>query len=631
MLPYKLWVLISAWLACTGWGLSLIKRLNAVGYVGSLILFAGAFTWLVWSCGTSEHWIRRGIFVRLRGRFRKPIPLIYLVCLLAAILGGTLYAPTNYDALCYRVPRVLHWWASGGWHWIGGINDRMDFSATGFEWLMAPTLILFKTDRFLFLINVISYALLPGLIYSVLAGLGIRRRVAWYWMWLLPTAYCFALQAGSIGNDMFATVYFLASAAFALRAVRNSSWSDAAFSLLAAALMTGVKATNLPLLLPLVILMIPLKVILLGRPVSLAGILLICVSSSFIPTAISNSMYSGTWGGDKDNLHRIKISNPIAGVIGNSLQVTIGAIAPPIFPAAKLFNKKSEELLKHALLSDIKRDFPRLELSLGEMAVEEGAGLGLGIKLLIIISLMAGFFIKGRWYIISSKNAFIFGLLTWVALAAFMAKLGSESAARLSSPYYVGIVIPLLTLRSQGLLVAKRWWRLLAAACALSVLPALLLNPARPLIPAKTILATAKACGLNGAAIQRVEKVYGVYGNRNDQLEEVRLHLHFGSKVIGFAGTADESEYSLWKPLGGRNVIDLNPVDGKVPDLDGVEVIVGSEWGINDRYHMKADELAARVDGKILWREKIVIMAGREPQEWYVITPTDGHAFRAAE
>jgi hypothetical protein len=631
MLPYKLWVLISAWLTCTGWGLSLIKQLNAVGYVVSLILFAGAFTWWVQSCSTSERWIKRGLFVRLRKRFRKPIPLIYMVCLLAAILGGTLYAPTNYDALCYRLPRILHWWSEGGWHWIGGINDRMDFSATGFEWLMAPTLILFKTDRFLFLINVISYALLPGLIYSVLVGLSIRRRVAWYWMWILPTAYCFALQAGSIGNDMFATVYFLASAAFALRAVRNSSWPDAAFSLLAAGLMTGAKATNLPLLLPLVILMIPLKGILLRRPVSLAGILLICIFSSFIQTAISNSFYSGTWGGDKDNLHRVQISNPIAGVIGNSLQVTIGALAPPIFPAAKLFNKKSEELLTHPPLSDIKKNFPRLELILGEMVMEEGAGLGLGITILLIISLMAGFFIKGRWYIISSKNAFIFGLLTWVALAAFMAKLGSESAARLAAPYYAGIVIPLLALRSQGLLVAKIWWRLLAMACALSVVPALLLNPARPLIPVKTILATAKACGLNGSAIQRVEKVYGAYGNRNDQLKEVRLHLPLGSKVIGFSGTADESEYSFWKPLEGRKVTDLNPTDGKMPDLDGVDVIVGSEWGINDRYRMKADELAARVYGKILWRKKIAIMAGREPQEWNVITPIDGQAFRVTK
>ena len=620
MLPYKLWVAISAWLTCTGWGLSLIKQLNAVGYVSSLILFVGAFTWWVRSCSTSERWIRRGLFVRLRSRFRKPIPLIYLVCLIAAILGGTLYAPTNYDALCYRVPRVLHWWASGGWHWIGGINDRMDFSATGFEWLMAPTLILFKSDRFFFLINVISYALLSGLIYSVFASLGIRRRVAWYWMWILPTAYCFTLQAGSIGNDMFATVYFLASAAFALRAVRNSSWSDAAFSLLAAALMTGVKATNLPLLLPLVILMIPLKGILLSRPVLLAGILLICIFSSFIPTAISNSFYSGTWGGDKDNLHRVKISNPTAGVIGNSLQVTIGALAPPIFPATKLFNKKSEELLTHPPLSDIKKDFPRLELSLGEMVMEEGAGIGLGMTLLLIISLMAGFFIKGRCYIISSKNAFIFGLLTWVALAVFMAKLGSESAARLAAPYYAGIVIPLLALRSQGLLVAKIWWRLLAMACALSVVPALLLNPARPLVPVQGMIKYfGYSLGFQSFS-ERARAVYSVYGSRGDSLSIVRDHLPPDVRRIVFAGTSDESEYSFWKPLGEREVLDFGVLKKNYSLLGGTECIVGSENGIHDRTGLDPQKFIKKIHGTLIWEGSIATRAGSSAQKWFIIS-----------
>jgi len=503
----------------------------------------------------------------------------------------------------------------------------MDFSATGFEWLMAPTLILFKSDRLLFLINVISYTLLPGLIYSAFTGLGISRRVAWFWMWLIPCAYCFVVQAGSIGNDTFAVVYFLSAIAFSLRAVKRSSWPDAAFSLLAAALMTGAKATNLPLLLPLVILIIPIKGILLRRPVSLSGILLICIFSSFIPTAISNSFYSGTWGGDKDNLHGVKISNPIAGVIGNSLQMTIGALAPPIFPAAKLFNKKSEELLNHPPLSDIKKDFPRLELSLGEMAVEEGAGLGLGITLLLIISLISGSFLKSGGRTIICKQSLLFGLLCWLALFAFMAKLGSESAARLAAPYYAGIVIPLLALRSQGLLIAKRWWRLLAAACAISVLPAVLLNPARPLLPVKIILATAKACGLNGAAIQRVEKVYGVYGNRNDQLEEVRLHLPPGAKVLGFAGIGNESEYSFWKPLGVRKIIDLKPIKGKIPSLQGLDAIVGSEFGINDRYHLTALELARTVQGSMIWEGRVAVMAGREPMSWYVIKPSNGNSF----
>jgi hypothetical protein len=134
-------------------------------------------------------------------------------------------------------------------------------------------------------------------------------------------------------------------------------------------------------------------------------------------------------------------------------------------------------------------------------------------------------------------------------------------------------------------------------------------------------------CGLNGSAIQRVEKVYGAYGNRNDQLGEVRRYLPPGSELIGFSGTVDESEYSFWKPFEGRKVTDLNPTDGKIPDLDRVDVIVGSEWGINDRYHMKADALAARVDGKILWQGKIATMAGREPMVWYIIIPSSGRYF----
>jgi hypothetical protein len=499
----------------------------------------------------------------------------------------------------------------------------MDFSATGFEWLMAPTLILFKTDRLLFLINVISYALLPGLIYIAFTGLGISRRVAWYWMWLLPCAYCFVVQAGSIGNDTFAVVYFLSAIAFSLRAVKRSSWPDAAFSLLAAALMTGAKATNLPLLLPLVILIIPLKGILLRRPVLLTGILLICIFSSFIPTAISNSFYSGTWGGDKDNLYGVKISNPIAGVIGNSLQMTIGALAPPIFPAAKLFNKKSEELLNHPPLSDIKKDFPRLELSLGEMVVEEGAGLGLGITILLIISLMAGFFIKSGVSTIICKQSLLFGLLCWIALFAFMAKLGSESAARLAAPYYAGIVIPLLAFRSQGLLVSKRWWRLLAVACALSILPALLINPSRPLLPMQTLLGVLEEHHILTAITSRARTVYSLYGQRSDNLAMVRNQLPSGAKAIGFAGTSNESEYSFWRPLGGRRVIDLTPVDGKLPDLKGVDCIVGSEGGIRERYHLEPAEVSEKIGGRIFWQGAIAEMAGSSPSLWLIMVPKE--------
>lgn len=628
MIQSILWILLNAWLVYTGWVLSTLHQLNAGGYVLSLILFTGIFVWWVRSCGTSERWIKRGLFVRLRMRFRKPIPLIYLVYLLAALVGGAFYAPTNYDALCYRLPRILHWSNEGHWHWIGGFNLRMDYSATGFEWLATPLIIIFSGDRLIFLINVISYALLPGLIYSLLTGLGVRQRVAWCWMWILPTAYCFVLQAGSIGNDMFATFYFLASAAFALRAVRKDNWSDAALSILAAGLMTGAKASNIPLLLPLAFLMLGMARILARKPWKSLVLVTVACGVSFMPMAVMNVRHTGDWTGDPSNSERMKISNPVAGLAGNSLQMIVGSLVPPVFPLAKAWSASAERLFGKEPLRSLRNQYPRLGLSAGELATEEGAGIGLGLLILCCVGL--AFSICHRFHAGFSSPAMIFGLLSCIALAAFMAKLGSESAARLAAPYYVGIVIPLLALRSQGLLVGKRWWRLLAIACALSVMPALLLNPSRPLIPVPILIATAEYCHVPESIVARVRCVYSVYGNRNDQLLEVRRHLPLGSEVIGFAGTADESEYSFWKPLGRRNVTDLKLKEGKLPDLVRVNVIVGSEWGINDRYHMKADELAARVDGKILWQGKIAMMAGRGPQEWYVITPI-GWAFRSAE
>jgi hypothetical protein len=69
-------------------------------------------------------------------------------------------------------------------------------------------------------------------------------------MWLLPTGYCYLLQAGSISNDMFGTVYALAAVDFALRARKSGRVSEVCLSVLSAALLTGARASNLPLLLP---------------------------------------------------------------------------------------------------------------------------------------------------------------------------------------------------------------------------------------------------------------------------------------------------------------------------------------------------------------------------------------------
>ena len=126
------------------------------------------------------------------------------------------------------------------------VNDR----ACGLEWLSAPLLLFTKSERVLFLLNFIPFLLLPGMILALWRHLGVRSRVAYYWMWLLPTSYVFLLQGGSAGNDLFPVVYLLAAMVFAIQARANNQITDLWYSIIAAALAIGAKPTCLPLMLP---------------------------------------------------------------------------------------------------------------------------------------------------------------------------------------------------------------------------------------------------------------------------------------------------------------------------------------------------------------------------------------------
>jgi uncharacterized membrane protein YqaE (UPF0057 family) len=264
-------------LNCAGWGLSAIHELNAGGYAA--VLLAGLAGWLVWRGKAGWRTPIRPRWAVLRRRFRRPFPLAFLILTALAFLGGVIHAPSNYDGLTYRLPRVLHWLAAGQWHWIHTIFPRVNARACGIEWVSAPLMALTRTDRLLFLINVVSFLLLPGLVYSVFTRLGVRRRVAWHWMWVAPTGYCYLVQAGSVANDLFGAPFALAAVDFALRARRSQAPRDFFASVIAAALMTSAKTSDLPLLLPWGLAILPSWRLGFRRPLGLAAVVLIAVGA----------------------------------------------------------------------------------------------------------------------------------------------------------------------------------------------------------------------------------------------------------------------------------------------------------------------------------------------------------------
>jgi hypothetical protein len=653
----RIWVWVSVLASVAGWLLSALGQLNEAGYavfwaVGAVSLWFGRKALGLTPAGGLFNWRK------VRARFRRWLPACFMGLALLVFLGGALYPPTTHTAMTYRTPRVLHWLAEGHWHWIHTPNYRMNNRCCGFEWLTAPVLLFLKTDRILFLLNFISFLLLPGLTFSVLTRLGIRPRVAWHWMWLLPTGYCFLLQAGSLGNDAFPAVYALAAVDFGLRAWESRRLPDLWLSVLSAALLTGTKATNLPLLLPWAVVVLPLLPWLLRRPAfgaptflsagasnrrgvrdklpglaeahccgqecpraglrtygATLALVLLAATVSFLPTAALNIRYCGDWSGLNIEHTGMNMRNPIVGIWGNAL-LLLKNFVPPFFPQASWWNQSAHSILPQAIVSRMDASFEGGYLELGEMPIEDVTGIGFGISWLLLISVLAAWRVRSRasdkvhpgperrrprrlkpfpllpdWARLLALRCvkpartpalrdFVTGpgvrsapvsnwrgnqvlphwlrwpalVAPWGSLLAYGMKSGIVDAGRLIAAYYPLLLALLLVGGGQAVIIRRRWWRAMAWGVVLLAVPVLVLTPGRPLWPAQTILSKLVAWKPGQRSFKRALMVYSVYDVRSDPVASVRALLPKGLALVGYMGTPDDIDISLWRPFGERRV-----------------------------------------------------------------------------
>lgn len=623
------WLLVSALLIAGGWLLSVLHSLNVGGCIGLLfclgVLLPG---WVKKRANESRPQRPCNGWRRFKTHFRRPLPLAFLLLAALAVLGGVLYAPNNYDGLSYRLPRMLNWAADQQWSWIHSINPRLNNRASGYEWLTMPLLILTGTDRAFFLPNAISFLLLPGLIFSLLTRLGIAPRVAWPWMWLLPSGYCFVLQAGGSSNDLLAAPYALAAVVFALKARKSQQAADAWLSVLAAAVMTAIKPSNLTLLLPWIVALAPCWKLLWKKPLGSAVVILLGAMASFLPNAILNMRYCGDWSGTVLEPGVSTASPPLA-LAGNSLILVTQNFAPPVFPCAKWCSEHYPNLLPKAFHAALDGCFERNWQKLPELPIEDSAALGFGIAVLLILSL--GWVAVKRYKkepmrvwqsrpgIYNGSFGFTLACLPWISLLGHMAKMSVATPGRHLTPTYI-LLFPLLLWHPlHRVLVRRRWWQ--RAGLAVNALAALvvILNPARPLWPAQTILAKSGDGKFDHPGLQRAARVYAVYGRRADALAPIRDLIPAGVSRVGLVSNGDEPEGSLWKPFGSRRVFHALPAD-TAEDLRRrqIEYVVISSNGLREKLKMSLPEWLQKFDAKLVRETTIVNFASAPATAWYL-------------
>jgi hypothetical protein len=626
----EMWLLASALLIAGGWLLSALHGLNAGGYLG-LLLCVGIVLrlWLKKRAGELPSRLSFNRRRRFRARFRRPLPLAFLLLAALAILGGLLYAPNNYDGLTYRLPRMLNWAADGHWSWIHSINPRLNDRGSGCEWLTMPLLILTGSDRAFFLPNVLSFLLLPGLTFSLLTRLGLASRVAWHWMWLLPSGYCFVLQAGGSSNDLPAVPYALAAVVFALKARQSRRPADAWLSVLAAGLMTAVKASNLTLLLPWIFALAPCWKLLRKTPMASTGVFLLGAAASFLPNALLNARYCGDWSGAVLE-PGLSGASPSVALAGGVLLLFIQNIVPPVFPWAGWCGEHWPSLLPGTFRAALDNTFEHGWQKLSELPIEDRATLGFGVAVLLGLSL--GWIARQRrqqeppvvWWSkpghYAGAGSFILACLPWISVLGLMAKISIAPPGRILTPVYILLTPLLLWHPLHRRLVGRRWWR--PAGLAVMALSALvvILNPARPLWPTQTILRHAGDGAPGHPWLQRAARVYAVYGRRADALAPIRDLIPAGVSRVGLVTNGDEPEGSLWRPFGSRRVVHVLPAD-TAEDLrrQSLEYVIVSENGLRDRFKMNLPAWLRKLNAEVVYETSLSILASWPASAWYLV------------
>lgn len=586
VLALKGWVAAVAMLTVGGWLLSIPGWLRP----------AGILVWFVLAVGVGGIAFFRtsrlapGSWHRQVRRISRPLPLAYALLAAVILLGAVAHEATNYDALWYRLPRMHHWLAEGRWHWIHSTNLRLNCVAIGYEWAQLPWMILLGSERWTFLPSWISFLLLPGATFTAFRQLGVARRTARQWMWLLPGGWIYALQAGGSANDAWAAVFALSGIAWAREAARTRRFGPLAWSVLAMALLTNTKQLNLVLLLPWSLAVWPVLGVAFRQPARTFAVTILAALVSALPITLANLHHTGSWIGWRPEERNFVPAHPAFALAVNPVILAFQNLSPPFVPATERWNVWVRDLADGPLAGPTEgfEFFARQAGSIGENT----AGTGPLLLLALIVACR-----KRPTGPRPGPPAWLGPSLLFIVLL-LCARLGTREMAR-----YFAAILPLgfawaLARRGSDSIHPTRGWIHLTAITLASAFLVVWCGRNRPLWPLPQIVHFLAGKTSADSPFGRLDELYAFHTRQAHQLDALVAAIPTPVQVAGFASEFP-GELELWqRGLRVRHI--RNDDDRASIDRAGVRYAILSTAYARQDGATDGAEWAARRGARIL-------------------------------
>ncbi len=549
-------VVLSAWLVASGWILSAVGRLNRWGYILVFVAFGAA------AFAAIRSGLLRSAPDPWRPRFRWPrqgVVRLFVCLLLATLVGAVSQRISHFDTLSYRLPRVLQYLGENRWHWIRTSEFRMNAVAPGIEWIWTPIFAFKAPEHLVNALGSLYYLFLPGLVFGVWVQSGVSPRTAWWWCWILPAGYCYAMQAGGPAVDLPGTIYTLAAVDFALRAWRRRSWRHLCLSILAVSLMGTLRLMCLPLALVWVV---PAMGSLFRhrRPPGwvLAGTTALALVCSFIPGGYFNVRFAGSFRGIPTEAYPA-IQHPLLVIIPNLVWYVFQNLVPPFFPWHQEWNHWANRVT--AAMGDRFAGLPFWG-TVERGASEQNAGLGFTVFVFVLVSIgLAWRYRSPTARARSPMNLWLWGT-AWFALVVFASQIGLAQSGRYLASYYPLLLAPFLACSGFEALVRRRSWQRWATLVVALSLGLIVVSRQRPVWPVFPLVKALAHRMPGNRLVHKVEESFDRAALRPVMRDFIAHNLPATEITVGYYALSGTAELDLsgedyarrvWRMDGSEN------------------------------------------------------------------------------